>query len=722
MMQYNTMLPKDSIFISLDFKNYLLDSLALKLYLYKEKEEFVDSLVFSLNPNGNNNISFNNVNAGWVEFMLSGSTSNSSDSISLQIQHADIFAKNHDLKVWPQSQDSDLNVELFIPVRKIVELDEIRNKKIIGLGESVHGTRTISKEKSELLKKLLDNNVKLVCFENSLDICLNWDLYVQGIHPYSYRYKILEQVKESLGDASGQVLLLDEIRKINATRKDANKIHIVGLDLRDKKGNFFDFFMAYKSLNRNKGFLDQVILKMDSLQFDNLFYLRYGNNISTFLQYMDTTKLKFSNLTDAIKSETKLKPLMKEKNYHFLLDALSLNIPTSYDYNNKRSIDRDRVMWDIFQKAIECYAPKENDRVVVLSHSLHVSRTYHPRYGRNDLLKPKRLGSYITQKFNDNYWAISFQVGAGDIKSYNPIRNLTGISKLQDPIDGSFEKAAEKTELNKFYCRSRDLKNDWYTYRMIGNSADKKSQFYFLSKDRFDGYVFISECTSSYIDRSDFRPLPTFNIEHYMDSIGISNTHYSKVFKYDTDTFNISVPKNFRYYKTGLNVFPRSKSGVFISDDMNCIVVIDDCIMMYDKQVLQNNRQLSTLLIKNFTKEVVYNMMYDFEISSPYNNIYGEKAKNRNRSFELLFNTRKNDYIDFKNKEYAKKTFNADQAIEYYIDTDIYFSGKYYKHKNIITIGKNRNVMHIYCYYTDKGFTQKEKHRKSIESIIKYNQ
>ncbi|WP_148038853.1 hypothetical protein [Proteiniphilum sp. X52] len=69
-LQHSVPLPRDSISISFDFKSRRLDSLALKLYLYGESERFIDSLVFSLQPDGHNLLQFNNTDAEWMEITL----------------------------------------------------------------------------------------------------------------------------------------------------------------------------------------------------------------------------------------------------------------------------------------------------------------------------------------------------------------------------------------------------------------------------------------------------------------------------------------------------------------------------------------------------------------------------------------------------------------------------------------------------------------------------
>ncbi|MDR2037172.1 MAG: erythromycin esterase family protein [Bacteroidales bacterium] len=716
-LEYSIPLPQDSIFTSWSFKSYSLDSLKLKLFFYGENEEFLDSLIYTLDPNGHNHIGFFNAKATWMNIVLDGRNFSVRDSASLQIHEAGIRAANHNLKDWFRSLDFDLDVASLIPLEKVAGLDELKNKKIIGLGESVHGTETVFGEKARIARKLLsDSNVKLICFENGVDVCLNWDLYVRGIHPYEYRYKILEDQKETFSDAVGTVTLLDHIREVNSTRKERDKIRIVGLDLRLEKEYFFYYFLAYKGLIRDKESLSQLLLKMDTLEYNNLFYL---NNIRAA---SDTLKLHFHRLADEVKSERKLKTVIPENEYRFLLDILQLKVPTYSDRKNKtRQIDRDWWMWKIFRQAVSCYAPEVTDRVVIFSHSLHVSRTYHPKHAKSGFINKRSLGSYIAGHYAEDYWAVSFHVGNGESKYYDGTLSMVakyleaiGKEEFQEPLWGSFEKSAKNTLLEKFYCRSNNLNNDRYMlYRMIGNRVDK-AQFYPLSKDRFDGYVFINQATSSQTCRSDTRYLnfPYPDMGRYLDSLKISRTPYSKSFAFDTDCFSISISGDLRYRNVRLETVANAKFGFFESKDRNFLVFFEDQVFLYKKGV----DGLGTLRKQDLKKRFVYDFMGRYYFTTAY---YMDKADHEkvNHNYWTLYG----DMLDHQDEEYAQRAFNADQMVEYNDDANFSFLGKRYTHKKVIAIGKNENLIRIYCYYTDQGYADKEKYQKSIESILKFN-
>ncbi|MDD4591786.1 MAG: erythromycin esterase family protein [Petrimonas sp.] len=709
--QYTVPLPQDSIFLSFDFKNRQLETLALRLYFYGKKERFIDSLVFSLRPEGHNHIRFNNLTgAEWVEVTLDGQRGSlGRDTVSFQILDARIEAKNHHLDEWFRSLTFDLNVESLYPLKKITGLDELVNRKIIGLGESVHGSQNLWREKAEIVRKLFSKNVKLVCFEAPVDKCLNWDLYVRGIHPYSYRDVIFEDV-ESFADNEDLVRFLDEIRKENGTRKEADRIRIVGLDLRSAKSYFYHYFLAYQELCKDSHSITPLILNMSELSYNNLYY-KLDFKQPPYQQLDTTANKRFSNLASILASDKKLKSLMQQNDYQFISDILLLEVPTIED-NKYWDFDRDFYMWRTFQKALSHYAPGENDRAVILAHSLHLCRTGHERHSVSDLLKSRSLGSYIAENYPDDYWAISFHAGGGVIRTveYKALDVFNteaqeGIGRLKQPVRGSFERAARDVSFDRFYCRSSDLGNDWYAFRMVGNKLDE-SQFYTLSKERFDAFVYIDESTR-------FMPTPLHsytNVGHLIDSLKLQNIPYSNTCEHYVDCLDLAVPNEFRYKDFGgrpiyfRNISPienqASPLGLFESKDK-------ECLMIFTPASHLSNMSVEEARLYELRKALGISTHGELQISK------GNIVK--------LFRNLEGDVWELKSDEYAKKNFNADSVSEIWTDTDFYFLGKNYMHKQVFIIEKDEKVWLIYCYYTDKGITNQDKYRKGIESVVKFH-
>lgn len=159
-------LPKDSVHFSFNCTGLKVDSLLLKVKLYQNNEEFLEQLIFPLKMDGLNEVSFKNADAAIMDVHIYGKSMMRYDSISLKIDNFKMFTSSQNLthslqKYSPQISDSDV-----VPLSLISELNDFKNVKIIGLGESIHGSRSIQQEKKNIIEKLYgDKNIKLICFE-----------------------------------------------------------------------------------------------------------------------------------------------------------------------------------------------------------------------------------------------------------------------------------------------------------------------------------------------------------------------------------------------------------------------------------------------------------------------------------------------------------------------------------------------------------------------------
>ncbi len=124
----STLLPKDSIDISIDLKSRRLDSLALKLRLYGTDETLIDSLVYRLDANAVNRFNFNNTGAAYMQMQLYGASLKKNDTVSLQIQSLNVRARNYDREQILQALDTaSIDIRTIIPLRLVDRIDEFRN-------------------------------------------------------------------------------------------------------------------------------------------------------------------------------------------------------------------------------------------------------------------------------------------------------------------------------------------------------------------------------------------------------------------------------------------------------------------------------------------------------------------------------------------------------------------------------------------------------------------
>jgi len=94
-------------------------------------------------------------------------------------------------------------------------------------------------------------------------------------------------------------------------------------------------------------------------------------------------------------------------------------------------------------------------------------------------------------------------------------------------------------------------------------------------------------------------------------------------------------------------------------------------------------------------------------------------------SFDKQLNTIPLDeiekYIEYKPSDYAKKVFNADQVISY----PILLGGEYFREKynycNVLLFYKEKaGYFLLYCFYTDKGYKERDKYNKALEKMLRF--
>jgi Erythromycin esterase homolog len=716
--------PPDTVDISMNLKSRNLDSCTLTLYRYTKYENLIDSLTYALDPNASNSISFYNGTADFVEILLSGSGKEKTDTLSLQIQDLDISARNEDMDEWLETLDEGvMDVRSITPLLYLDELDEFRSKKIIGLGESFHGGKQLQSSAFSIIRSLLNQKVKLICFEASIDMVMNWDLYVQGIMPYEYRYKILDELKGALGDPALSVELLDQIRALNYTRKNSEKIHVAGLDLRQESFYLFEYFMAYKDLSKDKNFLNEFLRK----GFSKMDYQHYHQ--SSRFNLKDTTDHSHAVLIGEIQKEKKLLKQMKGNDYRFLTETLRMNIPTFRDADRDVKIynSRDSIMWNILQTAISCYAPAPEDRVIVFAHNMHLSRTYN-KYSQNHLFHRKNLGCYITESYGDDFWTTSFHVASGFHKSATLEHEVTKMP-LKNAFPGSFENLAYETGLSDFYCRGDDL-NNTFIFRMIPNRKST-SEFYPLSPKRYDAYVFINRTDACTTDQIDFASevRREGKMRRYQDSLQIVMTPASKTFDFLLDPAIVSVPDGFRWKSvyvyspaiTGLT------AGFFESDDRECVVAFGVSLRYPQERVIYSLQRPGLIQEDIYAKDIMKLAKSDLlnetnmqggDTKDPMVEWGMKKAHEMTDSnFDIILER----FIRAWSSEDAKAAFDADRVIEYTTKRSG-GSGYFGKYKNIRTISteKNGRVVILKCLYSDKGYENKEKYEQAIKSIFKF--
>lgn len=371
---------------------------------------------------------------------------------------------------------SDLKTPLDLNTQKI----SIPNgKSIIGIGEGVHGSKTINQIELELAKKfILHDSCRLLLLELDFFQLMIWNQYVQGRVPEDF----INQIRKGL------------------------------LSTFFSPEKFCDFLVWLREYNKN--YTEKVNIQgIVALKYgweNQLFhylYVYYNNSTSSIIAPL-LKRLRLKSLSEALsyaeKSESQLNSILGDKECSLFLYALKKAVETCA-LNNENAINsyyrllyRDIDMTENVDQLVSFYL-QNDQKACIIAHNVHINKK------PNSFLFPHlySMGYYLHQKYGDKYYALGIYPGKGGIFVAN--NNYFGeMSFLGDILPNSLESACMQTGLATFFYPTRYLENGLLYYRSIGNQHTGNEYSVGNLKKQLDGIVFVSEIDPIHTKAYDF--------------------------------------------------------------------------------------------------------------------------------------------------------------------------------------------------------------------------
>lgn len=289
---------------------------------------------------------------------------------------------------------------------------------ILGIGESVHGSKTLGIKRNALIMDLIKNNkLDILMLEIPAIIGVKFNRYVCGMDD------TLMIDKQLYGFAAGQETgdLLNYIRKANKTRQ--NQIQIAGID------NPISGVFIY-SFKETQRFFDDALKRSENELIKQLVKLRKDSVVL----YSD--------------KELKLKDRQFWGDYSVSqlhnINQFFGSIPNYY---------RDSAMFANAKRVIEYFGQDKN--YVIIAHLLHLIKD--PTSGQPGFFTP--LGFFLDKEYKSRYKLIGQFVGSG--KTMLRLPKDTCIC-LDSPYDNSLEQVCASIKGDSFYLTNwKNLK--WTT-------------------------------------------------------------------------------------------------------------------------------------------------------------------------------------------------------------------------------------------------------------------
>gem|GEM_PF-6714118 len=343
----------------------------------------------------------------------------------------------------------------------------IGSARVIGLGESTHGTEESDALNCAIIKHLIETKgCTMICVENNLDITNRINQYVLGNSDNDQFF---------LGNSRSIQLLVDWIRLYNTQNK--AKVRFYGLNFygvdqiteailerihkvdsayynsaRMKLGGF----RTYSAPNGIRVGFTVTRDSMDSLRrsaVDVLNYIRMNHH--RFSAELDSYSLsELMQFLNLLVQSVSVPDPNKEKPSSVLIQILkTLGMTTkAYDYSIFDAY-RDSCMFENTRWAVE--QTQKPSPVVVWSHNMHIAK----RIENSDsptLPVYKRMGSYLQDNYTTAYRTVGYMFFEG---KYIAI-NLKGkVSKIESetPPDGSIERMLQQPTIPAFFISTQEL-------------------------------------------------------------------------------------------------------------------------------------------------------------------------------------------------------------------------------------------------------------------------
>jgi erythromycin esterase-like protein len=473
---------------------------------------------------GKNKISIKLLQAEAIEITISYQGNQSAeqniwlDRLKIDIDGLDIVeskASNLSQKktklISPLSEKYIIQLSPLDTVNLLSPIKELKDKKIIGLGEFSHGSLNTKKVFQQIAKNLVINyNCKIIALELPLDMGLMYDLYVQGDTSIYLKNDISNMAQTVIDDYKETLNFLEWLREFNSHTTD--KIHLAGINVDDQLNLYlFDYFYVVLGKEKGKPYL-------------NDFYDKNGSY-----------NPQFSEMLEKAKNDINLKNKIGKSCYNYLiysLNSASQFILKTQDStipsNNKKlflgsQTLRDSIMSERVKAASDIFL-KKNEKLLVFAHNGHISKDESFFYPENKL----RMGYYLNKKFGNSYFNISIQSGTGCYKIEDTyfLGHFINDTLSTPPLD-SFEFSALKTHKEYFYYSSKYLPDDIIELESIPSGGKFLDHFKLTNlKINFDGYIFVRES------------IPLLNIDK---SLHFKSFGSSKIFE------NYSILKSINY-------------------------------------------------------------------------------------------------------------------------------------------------------------------------------
>lgn len=332
----------------------------------------------------------------------------------------------------------------------------IMDKKILAIGETIHGTQTLNELAFDIIKeRVINHNCKIILLEIPLSLGLIINRYIKN----DPRYSSLEFIKYHFDESLISFIpLLQWMKDYN--KKNNNDITLLGID--------------YECEN------DESILNLlyflDRANVDN----RYNSLIRKLI-----SREGYSYIDTCINNT-----IISDKEFRLVLHSIDKineykNFLYKDEYRDEKMPENLKLICDLFLEP--------NSTVTFYGHFLHCN--YISNNIKSFLYDSPSMGFFMKNKYQSDYSCLALSANQGDTWRYDMRNKEIKIASIQNAEDGFLEyEMVERTKDSIVFIQTSMLyPNVPYKIRLLDADYNNASAYTYLIPNKFiDGFVCVS--------------------------------------------------------------------------------------------------------------------------------------------------------------------------------------------------------------------------------------
>ncbi len=321
-------------------------------------------------------------------------------------------------------------------------LDEIKNRKIVLIGESTHGTHEFYSLRSKITKKLIeDHGFNTVAIEGDWPDVFRVNQFVKGLGRDNTAIESMSDMERFPLWMWRNQIVTNFIEWLKDTNRDReNKVGFYGLDLYGMKNSI------------------RAILEITKEKFPDLYeetrdlYSCFQTSLSDAANYGRRVALKkHKSCQDQVVKElqlvreeffNRLNDLSDKEEYlHVEQNAQAVVAAESY-YRNLFNPGvstwniRDKHMFETLKSIDEWISSEETGKIIVWAHNSHVGRA---ESGHRTSLGETTLGELVADHYKDMSFCVGLFTSEGSVTAAHNWDEPGHYFHLNEPIKGSYE-------------------------------------------------------------------------------------------------------------------------------------------------------------------------------------------------------------------------------------------------------------------------------------------